>query len=123
VNPTLTKSFTAGAAVAKRRIVKHGASAGQAIQAAAVGDAMFGVSGDLDAASGDPVDVHVAGIPEVEYGAAVAAGDPITSDAVGRAVKAAPIAGVNNNVIGHAMVPGVIGDIGSVIIAAGSLQG
>jgi len=123
MNSTLTKTLTAGAAVTKRRIVKYGATAGQAVEAAAVGDAMFGVSADLDAASGDPVDVHIAGLVEVEYGATVAAGDPVTSDATGRAVKAAPAAGVNNTVVGYAHVAGVVGDIGSIILSVGSLQG
>jgi hypothetical protein len=34
-----------------------------------------------------------------------------------------PATGVNNRVIGIAMVSGVSGDLGSVLIAPGSLQG
>jgi len=122
-NPTLTKSFVAEAAVTKRRIVKVGAADGQVLQAAAVGDAMFGVAADLDAATGERVDVHLAGLVEVELGGTVARGDPLTSDGTGRGVAAAPAAGVNNRIVGFAMVSGVVGDIGAALLAPGRIQG
>ncbi len=43
--------------------------------------------------------------------------------ASGRAVTAAPAGGVNNRVIGIAMVSGVVGDIGQMIVSQGSVQG
>jgi len=122
-NPTLTKTFKAEAAVTKRRFVKPGAADGQVVQAAAVGDAIIGVSAEIDAAINERCDVHMAGLAEIEYGGTVARGDFLTSDATGRALAAAPGAGVNNNVGGRAMVSGVIGDIGTVLIAPGRIQG
>ncbi|PCJ57857.1 MAG: DUF2190 domain-containing protein [Rhodospirillaceae bacterium] len=121
--PTLTKNFIAEAAITKRRIVKFGTADGQVVQGAAVTDALFGVSADLDAAINERIDVHVAGIVEVEIGAAVTRGDLLTADANGKAVAAAPAAGVNNNIIGHAMVSAVDGDIADVLLAPGSTQG
>jgi hypothetical protein len=47
----------------------------------------------------------------------------LTTDSSGRAVTAAPAAGVNNGVIGVAFVSGVLGDIGSVILSQGRIQG
>jgi hypothetical protein len=123
MNPTLTKTYVAEAAVTKRRIVKPGTADGNVLLGAAVGDALIGVSADIDAAIGERVDVHHAGIVEVEYGGTVARGDPLTSDGTGRAVAAAPGAGVNNNIIGRALVAGVVGDIGKALIAPGRIQG
>lgn len=123
MNPTLTKTYIAEAAVTKRRIVKPGTADGNVLLGAAVGDALMGVSADIDAAITEPVDVHHAGIAEVEYGGTIARGDPVTSDGTGRALASAPGAGVNNNIIGRAIVSGVIGDIGKVLIAPGRIQG
>lgn len=119
----LIKNFKAEAAVSKFRIVKFGAADEQALQAAAVGDAMFGVSLELDAAIGEPFDVALSGLADVVYGGNVARGDFLTSDANGKAVAAAPAAGVNNRVIGIAMVSGVLDDIGVVDLAPGRIQG
>ncbi len=122
-NPDLIKTFDAGAAVARHRIVKFGADDDKAVQAAAVGDALIGVSAELDIASGERVDVIMSGIAEVEYGDDVVRGDFLTADADGKAVPAEPAEGVNNSIIGRAGQSGADGDIGSVIIALGVIQG
>lgn len=122
--PGLTKTFTAEAAVTRRRIVKFGATDGAVLLAAAATDKLVGVSDmSADVPSGDRCEVRLSGISEVEFGGAVTRGDPITSDGVGRAVSAAPAAGVNNRVIGFAMVSGVLGDIGDVFLDLGVIQG
>lgn len=121
--PVLVENFTAGAAVSPYRIVMPGAADGFVLQATAVTDALFGVSDNLGAASGRRLDVITAGLAAVVYGGTVARGDWLTSDATGRAIAAAPSAGVNNNVIGQARNAGVVGDIGSVQIAPGRIQG
>jgi len=113
-NELFIKACYAGAAILPFRIVKHGAADAFAIQAAAAGDASFGVSDSLGAAAAnDPVDIIRGGIAEVVYGGTVTRGDPLTSDASGRAIKAA----TGNRVIGFAEVSGVVGDRGSVFIA------
>ncbi|MCD7099113.1 hypothetical protein [Stenotrophomonas sp. MMGLT7] len=121
--PGLTNAFLAGAAIAARRITKHGAADGEALQAAAATDALNGISTDIPTAAGMTVDVTRSGLAAVEYGGAVAAGQPLTADAQGRAVAAAPAAGANVRIIGFAEVSGVLGDIGSVWIAPGVIQG
>lgn len=123
MNRTLTKNYVAEAVITKRRIVKFGAADGQVLMGAASGDAIFGVAAELDAAIGDRVDVNVAGIVEVEFGGAVTRGDPVTTDATGQTVTAAPAPGANNRIIGLAMVSGVAGDIGTVLLAPGRIQG
>lgn len=119
--PTLIRNYTAGGAIAKYRIVKHGATDGAALQAAAPTDALMGVCTELD--SGGGADVIKAGVADVEYGGNVTRGDPLTSDASGKAVTAAPAAGTNARIVGYAEVSGVSGDIGSALIAIGVMQG
>jgi len=123
MNPTLTKNFVAEAAITKHRIIQLGTADGQVIQGDGVTATMFGVATELDAAIGERIDVHVAGLPEVEYGGAVTRGDFLTSDATGRAVAAAPGAGVNNRIVGIALLSGVAGDIVGIDLAPGQIQG
>lgn len=133
-NPTLTKNFTAEAAITKRRIVKLGTADGQVVPAAAATDALIGIAAELDAAITTRVDVHVAGIAEVELGGTVTRGQLVTADASGRAVaatrhthtentagtytqSATTGVGSGERAIGFALVSGVVGDIGTVLIA------
>jgi hypothetical protein len=121
-NPQLTKSFVAGAIVAAYRIVVQ-SDGDTVVQGAAVSDKLVGISDNLGAASGARCEVHLAGAVEVEFGGNITVGDPLTSDANGKAVAAAPAAGVNNRIIGFAVVAGASGDIGSCKIAQGVMQG
>lgn len=121
-NEGLAKTLIAGAAVAARRIVKFGTGDTAVLQAAGSAELSIGVS-DLGAASAEYCDVIIDGIALVEYGGNVTRGQKLTSDADGRAIAAAPAAGVNAQIIGIAMVSGVSGDIGSVRIAPSTMQG
>ena len=123
MNPMLIKNYTAEAAIAAYRIVKPGAADGGVLQAAAATDALMGVTGSVAPASGERVDVIKSGIAQVELGGTVTRGGPITADASGKGVAAAPSAGSNNRLIGFAEVSGVSGDIIDVLVAQGSLQG
>lgn len=123
-NEGLIKNYTADATIGKYRIVKMGSADGNVAQAAAATDLLIGVTSRVTAeAAGDRVDVIRSGLAEVEYGGAVTRGAKLTADANGKAVAAAPAAGVNNQIIGVAEVSGVAGDIGSVFIAPGVMQG
>ncbi|MCW5666485.1 MAG: DUF2190 family protein [Piscinibacter sp.] len=118
------RSYSAEAAIAAYRIVKFGAADGGVLIAAASTDKLVGINGRIAAAAaGDRIDIERSGIALVEYGGTVAAGDLLTSDASGRAIAAAPGAGVNAYVIGQAEVAGVVGDIGSCLVAPGRIQG
>jgi hypothetical protein len=120
----LTKPYTAGGTVNPRRIVKFGSADGVVVQATGVADLLVGVSADLGSASGERQDVFMAGnIVEVDCGGTIARGAPVTSDANGKAVAAAPAAGVNNNCIGFAEVSGVSGDVITVIVQPFAMQG
>jgi hypothetical protein len=94
------------------------------VQAAAATEAMFGVNTDLTIVSGERVEVMTHGIAWVEAGAAITIGLPLTSDASGRAVAAAPAAGVNNRIIGIALDAAVAaGDQIRVLLSPGQIQG
>ena len=121
-NPDLFLTFTAGGAITGNRFVKFGSGDRLIVQAAAATDAILGVS-DLTSAQDENVDVCLTGIFPVTYGGNVTRGDLLTSDSSGRAIVAAPAAGVNHRIAGIAMVSGVSGDLGSVRLSPGSVQG
>lgn len=122
-NPLMFKAFTAGGAINPYRIVRFSAT-DTVVQASAATDALFGVNSDLVIVSGERCEVMTDGIAWVEAGAAITIGALITSDANGRAVTAAPAAGVNNRVIGVALdAAAAAGDQIRVLLSPGSVQG
>lgn len=122
MNSLLEKKFAAGAAIGANLIVKFGADDDTVIVAAAATDSLLGVV-HLGPASGEPVDVMTHGIADVIAGGAITRGALVTSDAAGKAVAAAPGAGVNNRVLGVAMRSAVANDIIPVLLQPGSIQG
>jgi len=123
MNPTFTKNYVAEGAVAAFRIVKRGSSDDQVIQSSAAADLSFGITGELGAATTERVDVNQGGQPDVEYGGVVTRGDELVPDANGKAIKAAPGAGLNVRIVGFAAVSAVAGDIGPMDYAPGVMQG
>jgi hypothetical protein len=120
----LVKGYTAGANISARKIVKWGAADNTVIPATAATEALVGVvAPDVDVTSGATADVHMLGIVECIAGGTITRGDPVTSDANGDAVAAAPAAGVNNRIIGYAEVSAVDNDIFTVILAPSGMQG
>lgn len=119
----IIKSYKAEAAVEAFRIVKFGAADDQVLKGAAVGDLLAGVSTELDTAINDMCDVVKLGPAQVRCGGAVTRGDLLTSDAAGKAVAAAPGAGVNNRVIAIADQSGVAEDIIRCTVVPGRIQG
>lgn len=122
-NPTFIKTYTAEGAIGAYCIVKPGANDYGVAPSSAVGDALLGVTTEIAAADTERCDVIHNGTALVQLGGTVARGDPITSDASAHGVKAAPVAGTNNSVIGRAVVSGVSGDIIPVLLSIGQIQG
>lgn len=123
LSPGLRKAFKAGVAIGSRKIVKFGADDATVVLGAASTDLLIGVSGELDAELGENVDISLDGVVEVTFGGTVVRGDGLTSDATGRAIAAAPAAGVNARIIGIAMCSAVVGDIGPAFLSPGRIQG
>lgn len=115
MNPTFIKGYRAETDIAPFRFVAYGPDDGTAIQSTNGADAKLGVSDSLGGVEGQMVDVTRQGIGEVEYAEAVAYGDPLTSNADGKAV----VAGAGEPYSARAEHEGVAGTIGNVWLEAG----
>lgn len=120
MTPVFTKSYPAAAAVNGNRFVVLGASG--ASQAAGVGAPIVGISDRLGADAGAMIDVDHLGRGEIRLGGAVAAGDPLTADAQGRAIKAEVTASTVVWVGGIALAAGTADDIVSALIIQATLS-
>lgn len=124
MNPGLTKSFRTSTIIAPYRLAALGASDGVVKLATAATDSLIGVVQQVGAtASGQLVDVCMGGLPEIEYGAAVERGDPLTTDNQGRAVPCDPGEGEEERYIGFALSSGGVGLIAGFQFAPGILKG
>ena len=118
--PGIYKNFEAEGEIGPYVIVTHG-TADYAVKAATGATvALVGTTDELGKLSNGRVDVCTGGIPEVALGGTVAAGDPLTSDASGKAVKATA---AGNRILGFALVSGASGDIIPYQYSLGTLAG
>lgn len=122
-NPGLIKTYDASGAIPAYSVVKFTATDFQVTLATAVSDKLIGVTTEIAAADQERVDVIHDGIAYVSAGGTIAAGDPLTVNASGQVVTAAPAAGVNNVCIGRARQSAVSGDVLEVILDLFVLQG
>ena len=122
-NANMIRNFKAEGVIPAFTIVKMGSADGQILAAAAATDKLMGVTTDIGAAINERADMIMGGVADVLFGGAVTRGDPLTSDASGRAVTAAPAAGANVRLIGFALVSGVLGDVGQIEVKQGLMQG
>jgi hypothetical protein len=122
--PVLRLSFEAGAATTPFRFARFSDAAvsSKVATGAANTDALIGVFGSLAAAMGEMADVSVMGQEILELGATVTAGAPLTSDAQGRGIVAAPVAATTVRVGAFALEPGVIGDRIKVLVVQSLLR-
>ncbi|MDY0349461.1 MAG: DUF2190 family protein [Tenuifilaceae bacterium] len=117
-NPGLIKTLFAETAVPAYRIVAHGSKDYAVTLATLATDPLLGTSTMEGSTGAHEVDVVISGLPEVRFGGSVAAGDPLTSDTQGRAVKAT-VAG--SRLIGFAYVSATEGVIAPYTHAPGIL--
>ncbi len=126
-NQGLIKTYNAGGTVNHARFVKFDSDDRTVIQSAAAADFTIGVSdfspNATAVASGERVDVQLTDIATVTYGGTVTRGQLVISDSTGRAITATAAAGANVRTCGVAMVSGVVGDLGAVLLIPGSFQG
>lgn len=119
----LTKNFRAGAAIAPYLILKFGGDDQTLVPATGPGDDLIATNVELAANAGERFDAAIGGLPEVRYGGPIGRGKPITSDAVGRAVEAAPAAGARVRIIGFSLAAGVLNDVLAYRPAPGFMTG
>lgn len=122
--PTFIRSYEAAAKIEGRRIVAFADPAnGSTITTAASNTvASLGVCDSMGAPAGGMCDVHRAGLLPVILGGTVEAGDPLTSDASGAAIKAVAAAGTSIRIIGFADEPGIAGDLCETFLSPGFLH-
>lgn len=106
--PGIYKNFEAEGEIGPYVIVTHGTTDYAVKAATGATVALVGTTDELGKLSNGRVDVCTGGIPEVALGGTVAAGDPLTSDTSGKAVKATA---AGNRILGFALVSGASGDI------------
>lgn len=94
-------------------IAKPGADDNTYSLAAGATDALLGIFQHITTVVGEAVRLMLSGISPIVYGGVITRGDPLTSDANGKAVKA--VAG--QNIIGYATVSGVLNDVGYCLIS------
>ena len=112
-----------GAAIASYRLVKHGSADGTVVQAIDGTAPIIGVCTRVEAAAtNSSVDIVRGGVPKVQYGGAVARGDPLTSDAHGKAVRAVAQASEELYIAGFAEVSGAAEDIGSMLFCPSQIS-
>ena len=104
-------------------IAKPGADDDTDSVSTAVTESLIGIFQHTTVAAGDTVRLMMTGISRIKLGGTVTRGDRLTSDAAAKGVTAAPATGVNNSIIGTALQSGVNGDIISVFLAPGEIQG
>lgn len=121
--PLQHRSVLAQAVIAGFLIMKHGTVDNSAALATAPTDLLIGTNDSLAKDAGELVDYPTAGTGLVKLGGVVTRGQPITADAASKGVAAAPVAGVNNRIIGFALQSGVADDVIDYAIAPGYVQG
>lgn len=128
MNRDLVKAFTAGGAIVSNTLVKFGGDDDTVVAAAAATDSVLGAVGLVappgsNAATGDRVDVLLAGIADIKAGGAITRGGLVTSNASGQVIAATAAAGSNVRVVGTALASAASGDIIPVLLSPGSFQG
>lgn len=118
------RSFKAESAIEHNRIMKPGTTPGWLVKATGPTDKLLGTSDtQIDHVVGGNVDLELRPICTVKLGGNVAWMDPITSDANGKGVTAAPAAGANVRIIGYALTAGALDDEITYLRAPSTLQG
>lgn len=117
------RSYTAETAVGKYLIVKPGTADMNVVPATGPTDLLIGTADGTDTVIGDMVDMGNGDLHHVLLGGTVTRGQPLTSDANGKAVAAAPAAGVNNRIIGYAELSGVANDVITYHRSLATIQG
>ena len=120
----IEKSVKCTAAIAAAfTIGKFGADDDTMSLAVAATDMLVGVFQHATSNGGDEVRIMLDGITKIKLGGTVTRGQPLTSDASGQAIAAAPAAGSNARIIGIALASGVSGDVITMLVSPSVMQG
>lgn len=118
MKPMLISNYRAQGALEAHRIAAAGSDEQTVTQAVNGTNALLGVTTEVGADNGSRIDVIHSGIADVDFGASVAYGEALTSDADGKAVPASS----GDRLIGIAMCGGLKNDRGAVLIGLGAVH-
>ena len=121
MKPTDIHTFITTAAAIGANLIVAATAADKILAATAATDALIGTTDALGAEASSPTGIALGGIAEVKLGGTVANGDPITSDAASKGIKAVAAAATQKRIIGFALQEGVNGDIIKYRVAPGIL--
>jgi len=128
--PLISKAYNAGGTIGGYKVVAAGSDDDTVVQAnITTATSYLGVSEIAPATSssgwaiGQRLNVVMAGIAKVRAGGTIAIGAPVTANADGDIVAAAPAQGVNARCIGFARQSGSSGQIIEVLLAPFIMQG
>lgn len=127
-NSSLIKSFLASAAISPYTVVKFGSDDNTVSPATATTDLLIGVIDEAghtatDVTNGSLCNITVSGIAELKIGAAVTRGQRLSINTSGQGVTAAPVTGVNAQIIGVALKSGAASDVIPVLLSQSVMQG
>ncbi len=122
MTPNFIKSHEAAADIERYRFVAFSGTGKLVTTAAAATDPIIGSSDTFGAEAGQMADIIQGGWGSIEAGGTFAAGDPLTADADGKAVKAEPVAGSIVRIGGFAQDAAVDGDIVDYLVAPGIIN-
>lgn len=120
--PLITLNYRTATGIAAYLIARHGSDPRSAELATAPTDKLIGAVGELGSEDGGLADIVRGGVSDVRLGGTVENGDPLTADASGKAVKAAPAAGQTIAIIGTAESDGEADDVIPYFVAPGFLS-
>jgi len=117
------KNYEAEGGIEGYHFGKPGSSDQKIAKTSSSTDLITGITTELDAVNGEPVDLVHDGVHQLKLGGTVTRGQKLTSDANGRGIAAVPANDTNISVGAVALASGVDGDIIPVIITIGQVQG
>ena len=114
------KSRVAAGAIAPWSIAAFTGNRNEVAQAAGSSTGLAGITDYLGIGSTESdrmVDLQLTEVADVQAGGTIAAGDPVTSDANGKAIKALRVPDAEVFCIGIAQGPAVAGDVFGVLVS------
>ena len=119
----IIKTFIAAAEIKARRLVKMTSAAGKVQTGDSNTVNVVGVSTEIGALQGNPIDIALSGISEAETGGIFAVGSLLTSDSEGRAIIASPSGNTATRIVGLALEASTAaGELRRILIAQSALK-
>ena len=119
----IIKTFIAAADIKARRLVKMTSAAGKVQTGDSNTVNVVGVSTEIGALQGNPIDIALSGIAEAETGGIFAVGSLLTSDSEGRAIIASPSGNTATRIVGLALEASTAaGELRRILIVQSALK-